>query len=138
MWILLISILIALGAAFVIHRFSSSNNAGSGESEIREVPVDCCGAHEVCEKEGIGNETQGELIYFNDEELDQFRGKAPDQYTASEKEQFREVLFTMHPHEVQDWLQSLMRRGIKLPPDVREEALNLIKQFRSNTTTKAS
>ncbi len=138
MWILLISILIALGAAFFIHRFSSSNNAGSGESDIREVPADCCGAHEICEKEGIGNVTQGEAIYFNDEELDQFRGKAPDQYTASDKEQFREVLFTMHPHEVQEWLQSLMKRGVKLPPDVREEALNIIKEFRSEAATKAS
>ncbi|MGM0375362.1 MAG: hypothetical protein ACQEQ0_01130 [Bacteroidota bacterium] len=137
MWILLISILIALGASFIIHRFSSSNNEAAEEPEVREVPVDCCGAHEICEKEGIASETQ-EAIYYNDEELDQFHGKSPEQYTASEKEQFREVLFTMHPHEVQGWLQSLMKRGVKLPPDVREEALNIIKQFRSEAATKAS
>ncbi|MFW5754936.1 MAG: hypothetical protein ACOCV9_09035 [Marinilabiliaceae bacterium] len=131
MWILLISILIALGAAYLIHRVSSSNDEERGISEAGEIPADCCGAHEICEKEGIAGKTQRKVIYFNDEELDQYQEKSPDQYTPFEKEQFREVLLTMHAHEVQDWLHSLMLRRVKLPPEVREEALNIIKQFRS-------
>jgi hypothetical protein len=34
----------------------------------------------------------------------------------------------MHPYEAGDWLKSLMARRIKLPPDVREEALNILKK----------
>jgi len=129
MWILLISIVTALVLALAISSISSRKTNQS--EEIKAPPVDCCGAHEVCDKETLIAHTHGEAIYFNDEELDVFKGKLPDQYSQQETKQFREVLTTMHPHEVSDWLRSLMARGIKLPLDVREEALSIIRKQRA-------
>ena len=129
MWILLLSIVTALILALAASGFSSRKTNES--EEIKAPPADCCGAHEVCDKESLIAHTHGEAVYFNDEELDDFRGKTPDQYSLSEKEIFREVLTTMHPTEVSDWLRSLMVRGIKLPLDVREEALSILKSQRA-------
>ncbi|RCW31621.1 hypothetical protein [Marinilabilia salmonicolor] len=126
MWILLLSISAALIVALIINKLTSTK-----EEPKEAPPSDCCGAHEVCDKESLIAHTHGEIIYFNDEELDRFKGQAPDQYTPDETEQFREVLLTMHPHEVNTWLRSMMARGIRLPLDVREEALAILKRQRA-------
>jgi hypothetical protein len=126
MWILIISILVALLTALVVSKLSPTR-----APEKDAPPADCCGAHEVCDKDSLIGHTHGEIVYFNDEELDEFKGKSPDQYTPEETAQFREVLITMHPSEVGGWLRSLMARGVKLPLDVREEALFIVKQQRA-------
>lgn len=126
MWILILSISAALIAALVVSKLSSTS-----EPEKEAPPSDCCGAHEICDKESLLAHTHGDIIYYNDEELDEFKGKSPDQYTTEETNGFREVLTTMHHSEVSGWLRSLMARGIKLPPDVREEALNIVRQQRA-------
>lgn len=126
MWILVLSIATALIVALIISKLTSGREAAK-----EAPPADCCGAHEVCDKESLIAHTHGEIVYFNDEELDLFKGKAPDQYTPDETEQFREVLMTMHPHEVNTWLRSMIARGIKLPLEVREQALGIVKQQRA-------
>ncbi|WP_010664808.1 hypothetical protein [Marinilabilia salmonicolor] len=126
MWILILSITAALIVALVVNKLTYTK-----EESKETPPADCCGAHEVCDKESLIAHTHGEIIYFNDEELDQYKGKAPDQYTPDEAAQFREVLLTMHSHEVNTWLRSMMARGIKLPLDVREEALTILKRQRA-------
>jgi hypothetical protein len=126
MWILIISISLALIIALVASKLSAG-----GEPVKEAPPSDCCGAHEVCDKESLIAHTHGDIIYYNDEELDAFKGKSPDQYTSEETEQFREVLTTMHRSEVSGWLRSLMARAIKLPMDVREEALVIVRQQRA-------
>lgn len=129
MWILLISIATALILALTVSSLSPRKD--NRKEEVEAPPADCCGAHEVCDKDTLIAHTHGEIIYFNDEELDDFKGKLPDQYSRQETEQFREVLTTMHPHEVSDWLRSLMSRGIKLPLEVREEALSIVRKQRA-------
>ena len=126
MWILVISISLALVAALIISKSSSAR-----EADKEAPPSDCCGAHEVCDKESLLAHTHGDIIYYNDEELDEFKGKSPDQYTSEEIDEFREILNTMHHREVGGWLRSLMARGIKLPPEVREEALQIVRQQRA-------
>lgn len=66
------------------------------------------------------------IEYFDDEELDRFRGRAADAYTPAEEEEFREVLYTTLKREVGDWLRSLQLRGIELPEGIRDEALMLM------------
>ena len=61
--------------------------------------------------------------YYDDEDLDMYRGRRADSYTDDEAEDFRDVLFTMKESDVAGWVRSLQMRGIELPPDVREEAL---------------
>ncbi|MBP5771860.1 MAG: hypothetical protein J6W75_11000 [Bacteroidaceae bacterium] len=78
---------------------------------------------------------KGDFIeYFDDEELDRFRGRMADDYTPEEEEEFREVLFTMFPYEVSDWMRSLQQREVELPINVREEALLIVSEQRYGTS----
>ncbi len=86
----------------------------------------CCGQHAVCEKELLMKAAAEPIEYFDDEELDRFRGRAADAYTPAEEEEFREVLYTTLKREVGDWLRSLQLRGIELPEGIRDEALMLM------------
>lgn len=84
-------------------------------------PAGCCGLHEVCEKEALMAAAGKEIEYYDDEELDVYRGRPSDSYTAEEEEQFEEVLTTMREEEVAGWLRSLQLRGINLPVALRDE-----------------
>ena len=86
----------------------------------------CCGQHAVCEKELLMKAVAEPIEYFDDEELDRFRGRRGDDYTQEEEDEFREVLYTMLTREVSDWLRSLQLRGIELPEGLRDEAVMLI------------
>ncbi len=130
MWILLISILVALVIAFIVSQNTTARKANEPVAGTAP-PQDCCGAHEVCDKETLLANESGEIIYFDDEELDLFAGKAPNTYTAGETLQFREVLLSMPTDEISEWLKSLRLRNIKLPLDVREEALSILKKQRA-------
>ena len=71
------------------------------------------------------------IEYFDDEELDRYQGRASDSYTSEEEEEFREVLMTTLTHEIGDWLRSLELRGINLPDGVKDEALLLMQEART-------
>lgn len=88
----------------------------------------CCGQHAVCEKELLMKAAGEPVDYFDDEELDRFRGRRADAYTDDEEEEFREVLYTTLTCEVSDWLRSLQLRGIELPEGLRDEALMLAEE----------
>ena len=85
----------------------------------------CCGQHLVCERETL-LQTNAEIIYYDDEELDELAGIDADQYTASQAAQIREVFQTMQEKDVPGWVRSLQLRNIQLPADVREEALLIV------------
>ena len=89
----------------------------------------CCGQHEVCEKTRYL--TQPDIEYFEDEELDRFRGFSSDAYSEEETDEFREVLYTMRETEVSDWLHSLQLRGVELPEGLKDEVLMIVGEQRS-------
>ena len=86
----------------------------------------CCGQHAVCEKDLLMKAVGEPIEYFDDEELDRFRGRSGDSYTEAEEEEFRAVLETTLTREVGDWLRSLQLRGIELPESLRDEAVMLM------------
>lgn len=88
---------------------------------------ECCGEHEVCEKGKIKRALRTDIEYFDDEELDRYRGTAPDEYDDEAVEEFREVLYTMYPTEVEDWLKSLELREVALPDALKDEVFMLIR-----------
>ena len=90
----------------------------------------CCGQHAVCEREGYLKETTKAVEYFDDEELDRYRGRQADSYSQAEEDEFREVLYTMFPREVEDWMHSLEQRGIALPSALTEEVMLIITEQR--------
>lgn len=86
---------------------------------------DCCSTNEVCPSEMLLAGCDREIVYFEDEELDAFKGRAADDYTPDEEEQFRDVLYTLKPTDLLTWEQSVKKRGIILPKAIREEFIML-------------
>lgn len=94
------------------------------EEEIIAPPAECCGAHVVCEK-GL-KKNNPHIEYFEDEELDLFKGINADSYTDEQIEIFRDVLYTLRQEELEDWLISLEKRGINFPTILRPEAYEML------------
>lgn len=124
------SILIILIVMMELYRRKRSD-AGKGEpqespSEMQADEAVCCGKHAVCEKQRLSEALARKAVYFDDEELDRFTGRASDSYSEDEIEEFRYVIYTMRQNEVRDWLESLIVRGIELPDQLKDEAGILI------------
>lgn len=92
-------------------------------------PEGCCGEHLVCERETL-LQTNAEIIYYDDEELDVLAGVDPADYTPEQHEAIRAVFSTLQESDVPGWCRSLQLRNITLPPDIREEALLIVKERR--------
>lgn len=103
----------------------TGKDAGAPAAESSE----CCGLHLVCEKDSL-SPMSDEIIYYDDEELDRFIGRAPESYTAEEEEEFRDVLMTLLPQDVAGWARSITLRRIELPGEVRDELLMLVNEQR--------
>lgn len=102
-----------------------------GEEVPIEIPDDCCGAHEVCERDSLLSKTD-EIIYFDDEELDQLKGKSLDSYTQADLQMLEHVFFTLREQDVAGWVRSLQLRDIKLPDELRDETLLVISERRTS------
>ena len=92
--------------------------------------MECCGQHETCEKESLLAAVSKQIEYFNDEELDRFRGKESDAYSSDEIDEFREVLYTMRDDEVAGWVRSLQLRAVELPDDLKDEVFMIVGERR--------
>lgn len=137
MWILLFSLLglviIALIAGYIRNQ-KLRKQLERGEidrlPEIEEIDADCCGQYEVCEKESLLAAVSQKIVYYDDEELDQFIGRDESSYTEKEADQFRDVLYTMPEEEVAGWVRSLQLRGITLPYAIKNDVLLIVGERR--------
>ena len=124
---IILAALAAAGMALYAHH-RLTGGYGSGDSATETVPAEesapevCCGTHAICEK-GL---PPAKPVYFDDEELDRFAGRAADSYTSDETDEFRDVMLTLLPADVMPWTQSIEMRGILLPEQPRDELLMLI------------
>ena len=106
MWILIIS-LIALAVVAAIagtvrnRRLQKKIDNGELDAmpEVQEVDAECCGQHEVCEKESLLAAVSKKIEYYDDEELDKYIGTAPDEYTPEQEDEFRDVFYTMQSED---------------------------------------
>ena len=105
---------------------TTAQPAVSKAENSAEEEEECCGEHEVCEKGKIKRALRTDIEYFDDEELDRFKGKKPEEYTESEIEEFRHVLYTMREEEVENWAHCIETRGIELPGEIKEEILLML------------
>lgn len=96
---------------------------GNGEEE-------CCGMHITCERDSLLAAVSAEIVYYDDEELDAYRGRGDGDYTDEEIEQFRDVLLTLLPDDIAGWARSIQLRGIILPAEVRDELLMIVSETR--------
>lgn len=137
-YLLISLVLLALAAAaiglFRIRHYRQKIEKGEIEAmpAVRQPRQDgCCGQHETCEKESLLAAVSKGIEYYEDEELDRFRGTAENAYTDDEVEEFREVLYTMQAEEVAGWVRSLQLREIAIPEALRDEIILLVDEVRT-------
>ena len=132
--LIFIGVIAMIAGAIRNHNLQKKLKSG----EIKELPsiqqindMECCGQHEVCEKESLLAAVSKEIEYYDDEELDLFRGIESGEYDSDAEEEFREILYTMRDEEVAGWVRSLQLRGVNLPDGLRDEVLMIIADRRS-------
>lgn len=119
----LILALVALGVISAILGFIS-HRKGEEAPIIEGVSCNTCnGENSKCEQECMMEAATKEIEYYDDEELDAFKGRPSNEYSDEEVEQFSEVLYTMKPEEVAGWNRSLILRGINLPDQLKDEVI---------------
>lgn len=122
--IVLLSVLLIAGT-WIASKLKKKGKQEKEPEVAREVPSDCCGAHEICEYDERLVLKQ-EIIYYNDEELDRFKGINDADYSDEQIDEIRDVLYTLRPREINSWLKSIEMRGILLPSILNIEARQLI------------
>lgn len=133
--IILLALVVVGVVLYVWHRYDLHKHGETAEESdpTPERPEGCCGQHEVCEKDSLLTGVSSKIEYYDDEELDAYKGKDADDYTDEQIEQFRDILYTLRPEEVAGWGRSMQLRGITLPSVVRDELLMLVSELRSSS-----
>lgn len=133
MWVLILSLVVLGVVCYFADRWM--RKTGRLTDEVKTVSTEsseCCGEHAICEKESLLS-FDNNVVYYDDEELDVFKGRMSDQYTGEEIKEFEEVFYTLQEEEVAGWVRSLQTRGIELPDSLKEEALMVIRERRFHT-----
>ena len=134
--------LVAVGAVlYTFHRLDArSRIAPDNQAADTEQPAadeeekECCGMHNTCEKDSLLASVSTDIEYYDDEELDRFKGRNADNYTEDEIEEFRNVLLTLLPQDIAGWGRSIQLRGITLPTPVRDELLMIVAEARKEAS----
>jgi hypothetical protein len=130
MWYLILGIIV-LGGVTALVGYVRGRKPGA-EAATVVIPPDCCGQHEVCERDKLLVAAGQRIEYYDDDELDSYSGTEGDAYSEEAVEAFREVLYTLRPAEVAGWLRSLQLRHINLPDALRDEAFLIVGEQRIN------
>lgn len=136
--LIILAVTVGFGAIlFAFHHIGERRNPPTASTEPQPQQSDegCCGMHITCEKDSLAAMTT-EIVYYDDEELDAYRGTAANAYTDSQIEQFRDVLLTLLPEDIAGWARSLRLRGIELPECVKDELLMLVSEERERLNKK--
>ena len=115
-----------LGA--IAYIFGRNRRADGSEEPVTVGTGDCASCSPEspkCEQVCMMEAATKPIEYFDDEELDAFRGRSSNSYTDEEIEQFAYVLHTMRPEEVAAWCRSLVLRGINVPDELKDELVML-------------
>ncbi len=129
--LILIGILVAVGLPlYLLDRHSRARRGvPDDESEVvrpqEECSDDCCATNAVCPSEKLLQNTMEPAAYYDDEELDAFRGRDAQGYTPDEEEQWRDVLYTLRRDELLAWERSIKKRGIIMPAAIHDELIML-------------
>lgn len=116
-------------------RLSHNKNAESDTAgDTEQGPAEdacgdtCCDAHSVCPSQMLLDGDSGgkcEITYYDDEELDSYRGRKAADYSPDDIDRFRDVLYTLLPSDLMGWQRSLKRRSIAMPDPIHDEFIML-------------
>lgn len=110
----------------------SDQSAPSDPSVAPDGAEACCGMHVTCERDSLLTAVGDDALYYDDEELDAFRGIEADDYPADAIDAFRDVLLTLRPDEIAPWARAIQRRGLILPTPVRDELMLIVAEARAS------
>ena len=137
MWILILALVgVALFGLVAGYFYNRNIQKKKDRGELKEAPPvvdvdsECCGQHQICEKESLLAAVSKKIEYYDDEELDRFKGRQANEYSDEEIDEFREIMFTMKEEEVAGWSRSLQLRGIELPDELKDELFLIVGERR--------
>ncbi len=139
MWYIIIGIFVLGIVAAIAGYFRNKKYQRMLErGEIDKIPEpaelteegECCGQHQTCEKDSLLAAVSKQIEYYDDEELDQFKGTPADGYNEAAVNEFRDILYTLQEIEVAGWLRSLQLREIELPDALKDEAFLIVGERR--------
>ncbi|MDE6396582.1 MAG: phospholipase [Muribaculaceae bacterium] len=116
----------------------SEEKADEAEKNDSDSDEECCGMHITCQRDSLSPVFGEDIVYFDDEELDEYRGRSSEDYDAEEIEQFRDVLLTLLPDDIAPWARSIQQRGINLPSEVREELFMIVNEARNHVISQSN
>lgn len=125
-------VLLLMFVLFYLDRWNRTRglNQQQAVQPQQEIPAgECCGKHAVCEKQKLAEARLRSAQYFDDEDLDRFKGRSSDDYTDQEVEEFRYVLYTMQQDEVREWMECLQAREIEIPDELKEECFSMMNEM---------
>ncbi len=125
--IYLVISIVVLGLLTALFTFFTQKGDDDGPSPVTAAGdcSSCTGTDSRCEQECMMEAATQSIVYYDDEELDIYRGRPSDQYSDDETEAFAEVLETLKPDEVKAWGRSLILRGINMPDGIKDEFVAL-------------
>ena len=139
MWILILALVgVALFGLVAGYFYNRNIQKKIDRGELKEAPPvvdvdsECCGQHQICEKESLLAAVSKKIEYYDDEELDKYIGTAPDAYTPEQEDEFRDVFYTMQDTDVAGWVRSLQLRGSALPDNIKDEVFLIVGERRNN------
>lgn len=124
-------VLVLLIILYRLERYNRTRKLSPDQTQQPEPAVpagECCGKHAVCEKQKLAEARLRSAQYFDDEDLDRFKGRSSDRYTDQEVEEFRYVMYTMQQNEVREWMECLQAREIELPDELKEECYSMMNE----------
>ena len=137
MWILIVILIgVALFGLVAGYFYNRNIQKKIDRGELEEAPPvvtvdsECCGQHPICEKESLLAAVSKQIEYYDDEELDRFKGRPSDGYSEEEIEEFRDILYSMQEVDVAGWSRSLQLRGIELPDELKDELFLIVGERR--------
>ena len=110
----LVLALVALGFVSAILGLLSHHKGGEEEPLQEGVSCNTCnGENTKCEQECMMEAATKDIVYYDDEELDRFKGRAANNYSDE---------------EVAGWNRSLILRGINLPNQLKDEVIGFLSE----------
>lgn len=121
-------LILAVAVGLLIRRLVHMIRQNGGEAPDAAVSAECGGGCLSCSvgcttpiDTSLTGKRRPMILYYEDEELDRFRGRAADLYTEMETQEFRHVLRTLQDADVPGWVTSIHRRGIHFPAGIADE-----------------
>ena len=118
---------VLLGIVY-LRRYRRETEGTPDAPALCEVTGDACFGGEHCHLRRSLKAERSFPEYYEDEELDRFRGRMPGEYTPEETAEWEEILSTLRPGEVVGWIGSIHRRGLRFPERLRPRLKALTEQ----------